>query len=47
MAQEPARNAAEVQGIRRPSPPIRSRSRVPTAWTTDPAARKSSPLKRL
>ncbi len=38
-------NVAPVTGMRRASPPRRSRSRVPVACRTDPAPRKSNPLK--
>ena len=45
MATAPSVKSAEDQGSARPSPPIRSMSRVPVAWTTTPADRKSSALK--
>ena len=44
MAAAATRKSAPVWGIRRSSPPSWSRSRVPVATWTDPAARKSAPL---
>ncbi len=44
IAAEPTRKQAAVHGIRLTSPPIASMLRVPVAWTTAPAPRKSSAL---
>ena len=45
MAALPTRNVSAVNGIRRSSPPSRSRSRVPAALSTAPAPMKSNALK--
>ena len=45
MAMAPMRKAPAVQGMRRSSPPRRSRSRPWTARSNDPAPRNSNPLK--
>jgi len=43
-ASAPMTNVLRTKGIRRPRPPIWRMSRVPVAWITAPAPRKSSAL---
>jgi hypothetical protein len=43
-ASAPITNTFRTKGIREPRPPIFDMSRVPTAWITAPAARKSRAL---
>ena len=45
IATAPTRKQGPVHGIRWMSPPCRFMFRVEVAWTTEPAPRKSSPLK--
>ena len=46
IAHAPSRKKNAVRGIRLISPPISSMLRVPIACSTEPAPRKSSPLKQ-
>ena len=46
IAQAPIKKNRAVRGIRLIRPPISSMLRVPRAWATEPAPRKSSPLKQ-
>ncbi len=46
IAAAPTRKKRAVRGIRLMSPPISSMLRVWVAWSTEPAPRKSRPLKQ-